>query len=207
MSDKSAEQGRVDAESGRVVAEKGRVVNESSDETGRIKAEQGRVTAEEKREARSAERVVNEDHRISAEKTREHSQRQYENELEALRNDPEHYMTPGARKYFRRVSLGYIILAVGCVMGIWALTQRADEQIRHDINSVAKAQCLGSIPTLTNYNAFVDIQIDSNRRSRTIAEKEHDAARVVLTTTNIIKLQKAHIRVPNAKECDAPLLK
>ena len=186
VSRQEAEADRRDAEGERVVAEGERRYAESNEETGRREAEANRQLAE---------------------RTREKAHSRFEDELARLQEDPAHYMTPGARAYFRRVMLGYIILAIAASMGIWAFSQKAADQVRTDINVVAKAQCLGSIPTLKKYNSLVEIMIESNRGSRAIALKERDFARVTLTTSNIVKLQKAYLRVPSPKECDAPLLK
>jgi hypothetical protein len=156
---------------------------------------------ERKRELTEATRVVREHGRVTT------SSVEFTDELERLRNDPAHYMTPGARKYFRRVALGYIILALGMTIGIKALSDNVDDNIRNDINQVAEANCLGSIPTFNKFNNLVENMIDSNRGARMIAQAEGDIARVKLTTANIIKLQESKLRVPNVKECSAPILK
>lgn len=194
---REAEELRVKAEKGRVAAEESRAHAESNEGTGRVEAEGERREAEAQRQY---------DHEVLT-AAAERSKAQFEHELEALREDPGHYMTPGARVYFRRVRNGYIVLALACIMGIWAVSNRADNRLREDINTVARAQCLGSIPTLKRYNSLVDIMIESNRSAREIALAEGDVKRVKLNTQNIIKLQDAHLRVPNAKECDAPILK
>lgn len=137
----------------------------------------------------------------------EDARRDYVDELARLQDDPAHYATPGARKYFRRVAIGYVVLAIATVFGISAMTDRADERLRDDINALAEKQCLGSIPTLNKFNGLVDLQIDANRRAREIAEAENDEARVKLNTQNIIKLQESKLRVPNERECSAPILK
>lgn len=197
MTDKSAEEMRVKSESGRVKAERGRVVAESNDETGRVEAEALRVGAETVREVNHATAVAK----------AEAMQAAFEEELKALRDDPDHYMTPGARRYFRRVAIGYIILAIGMSFGIKALSDNVDDNIRNDINEVAKQQCLGSIPTLNSFNSLVDSQIETYRSRRTLAEEQNDEALVQIMTTSIIELQESKIRVPVAKECDAPILK
>lgn len=197
MTDKSAEEMRVKSESGRVKAERGRVVAESNDETGRVEAEALRVGAETVREVNHATAVAK----------AEAMQAAFEEELKALRDDPDHYMTPGARRYFRRVAIGYIILAIGMSFGIKALSDNVDDNIRNDINEVAKQQCLGSIPALNSFNSLVDSQIETYRARRTLAEEQNDEALVQIMTTSIIELQESKIRVPVAKECDAPILK
>lgn len=178
-----------------VLARMDSAVNEA--ESKRVEAEQSRVTAE-------AERASNHEILSSA---AIRSREQFEHELQALRDDPEHYMTPGARRYFNRVRNGYIILAFACAIGIWALANRVDAQLRDDINSIAEQQCIGSIPTLNKFNNLVDVQIESNRARRALAEQAGDEEIVAITTNTIIKLQKSKLRVPNAKECSAPLLK
>lgn len=186
VSSREAEAGRTLAEQGRVVAEGGRVHAESNEETGRREAE--------------VERVI-------AEADRRRVQTAYERELAKLQEDPAHYMTPGARSYFRRVTIGYVVLAIATVFGIWAFTNRVDDKIREDLNKVAEAQCLGSIPTLKKYNDFVDTQIEANREARKINAERGDTERVKLNTETIIRLQGNKLRVPSPRDCSAPLLK
>lgn len=137
----------------------------------------------------------------------EEARRRYVDELVRLQDHPDSYATPGARRYFRRVAIGYIVLAVAVVFGIKAVSDRADETLRSDINKIAEAQCKGSIPTLNKFNAFVDLVIEANRDAREIALREGDTARVRLNTNNIIKLQESKLRVPSVRECEAPILK
>jgi hypothetical protein len=63
----------------------------------------------------------------------------YEEELIRLNKDPELYMTPGARRYFKRVTLGYIIGFTAVIIVIWAQANRIDYQIRENINTILKA--------------------------------------------------------------------
>lgn len=107
-----SEQERVLAELERVEAEKGRAHAESNDGTGRVEAEAGRVSAEELR--------------VTA-------QQEYITELEKLQNDPEHYITPGARRVFRRYTYAWIILACAAIIGVWALTSESKNRVE-DIN-------------------------------------------------------------------------
>jgi len=186
MRDEFAEHRRVEAESAREIAERGRVTAESNAEDGRVEAEARRVTAES---------------------MRAHAQVEFENELDKLREDPEHYMTPGARKYFRRVSLGYLILAIGCMLGIKFVADNAEQGVRNDINEAVVIQCKQSIPTINKFNDLIDIQIESNRAARAIAMSEDDNKRVALATRNIIRLQENKLRIPSVRECEAPLLK
>ena len=106
------EDSRVEAEKGRVEAEKGRVTAEENLGSGRVEAEVGRVTAE-------GLRVSN--------------YKQYELELLKLQADPEHYMTPGARNYFRRVWMGYAILALAIAIGLFTQQRESVDRI-NDIN-------------------------------------------------------------------------
>jgi hypothetical protein len=107
-----AEQNRVEAEEGRVEAEDERRLYESNDEFGRREAEENRVHAEEGRVKAQEARV------------------EYETELDKLRDDPDHYVTPGARRYFRRVALGYIVLAAAFVAGVWAIDQEGNNRVK-----------------------------------------------------------------------------
>ena len=119
-------------------------------------------------------------------------------------NDP-HYMTPGAREAFasyRRTSVvAFVTLAVAFAIGIWGVTERANRQLRKDINNIAQQSCAGSIPTLKKFNGLIEVNIVSSRNARVLAQAEGDLARVKLYTNNIIRLQNAKLDVPTKQQC------
>jgi hypothetical protein len=107
-------------EKGRVKAEEGRVESESS----RVEAEAGRAHAESNEGSG----------RVESEIVRQETHSAYLSELQKLQSDPSHYMTPGARAYFRRVWVGYAVLGLAIVVGLWGQQREAAARI-DDINN------------------------------------------------------------------------
>ena len=137
-------------------------------------------------------------------------EKQYIDELSHLNQRFAHYMTPGAKRYFRRVWMGYAVLAIAGIFGIWSVTNHVDHSIRRDINSAVKAGCLESRKpnsVLNKYNRNVEVQIQNLRESRTINMERGDSKRVDSNTESIIRLQGTKAPIPTVKECNAPLLK
>lgn len=105
-------------------------------------------------------------------------QKAYEDELAKLQDHPETYMTPGARRYFTRVWIGYAILALAISVGLWRQSADARDRIR-DINT---SRALISYTTC----------LDQNER--------HDAT--VNQIDKILIVRKAQLR-KQIKEADA----
>lgn len=208
-----AEKAREIAESKRAEAEAARAHSESNQGSGRVEHEEGREEAEELREFDSLGRKEAEEIRQKAEIERLRVHEEYIKELEALRDDPEHYMTPGAKKAFSKYRrdniLAYIVLAAAMVAGVWAFTKNAKDNLKNDINTFAKASCLASRQSdspLNKFNNLIDLQIEANRDARKLNLERGDIARSKLNTENIIELQESRIPVPSERECQAPIL-
>lgn len=173
-----AEKGRVKAELGRVKAEAERAHAESNEGSGRVEHEALRVEAEDDRvfneENAESGRVIAESGRVVAELGRSE-------EYEKFLNDPVHYITPGARTYFRRVTAGYIILAMAFVIGMWALQNESDNRVK-DINT-SRAQ--------VTYTACEDT---NDRNENTVTQLHH------LTLQRKETLRKAIIESNNPAE-------
>lgn len=209
-----AEEAREAAEAKRAEAEAARAHSESNQGSGRVEHEEGREEAEELREFDALGRKEAEELRQKAESERLRVHEEYVNELEALRDDPEHYMTPGAKKafarYSRNVILGYIVLSFAMVAGMWAFSNNSKANLRDEINEVVKISCLANRQpdsSINKFNNLVELQIDVNRDARTLNLGRGDLARAKLNTDHIIKLQDSRIPIPSVKECNAPLFK
>jgi hypothetical protein len=126
-------------------------------------------------------------------------------DAEALLADPE-YMTPGARQAFRSYRktsiIAFLILAIGGAFGTWAVTQRIDDHLRHDLNALGVQSCLASIKTVTRYNDFVETQIQANREARELNLTMGERRRADLNTRNIIRLQRDKLPLPTVDQCE-----
>lgn len=120
-----------------------------------------------------------------------------------------HYTTAGAKDYFRRVWIGYVILALSGIIGVWAVTDRLDRHVRNDINALGKASCLAQRKAdspINKFNDLVEQIIQNNRAARDYNLETGQNARARLNTQAIIQLQKDRIPVPTEKECNAAII-
>lgn len=127
---------------------------------------------------------------------------EYSDELAKLQSDPEHYMTPGARRYFRRVTFGYLILAVATCIGIWGVGNRFDNQLRNQINTFIVANCKSSIPTLTNFNAGLDADIEIQKDALALNLSRGDIQRAMINRKAIQAKKNSKLHVPTLEECN-----
>jgi hypothetical protein len=126
----------------------------------------------------------------------------YADELQKLQENPEHYMTPGARRYFKRVWLGYLILAVAMTVGMWALANNFDHQLRDNINTFLVESCKQSIPTIKKFNQGIQADIDLQKDALFINSKRGDSARVFLNKRAIEQKRNSKLHVPTLEECE-----
>lgn len=130
------------------------------------------------------------------------NQELYSEELAKLNSDPAHYMTPGARRYFKRVWRGYLVLAAAMTIGIWGVSYHTNNQLRKQINLFIIASCKSSIPTLKNFNQSVQADIDAQIDALYINQKRGDFQRVALNKRIISDKKKAKLHVPTIEECN-----
>jgi hypothetical protein len=130
------------------------------------------------------------------------NQELYSEELAKLNSDPAHYMTPGARRYFKRVWRGYLFLTAAMVVGIWGVTHHIDAQLRGQINTFLVASCKSSIPTLTRFNQGLQADIDAQQDALFINQRRGDAQRAALNLRIIADKKAAKIKVPTVAECE-----
>lgn len=110
-------------------------------------------------------------------------------------------MTEGARRAFRHMKIGYVVLAIGTIVGIWAATNHADTRLRHDINALGHNNCLNSRATLRKYNDLVDSNIKAQQEAKILNLSQGDGARAALNIRNIQRLKKDKLHIPTDKEC------
>lgn len=125
---------------------------------------------------------------------------------EIVSNNP-HLVTGGARRYFKRVWIGYAVLAIACVVGIWSFTNRADDNLRTEINKLSVASCLGGIKTINKYNDFVNSQIETQRESLRLAIQQNDKKRAKINESAINRYTRDKLVPPTVPACSKPILK
>lgn len=125
----------------------------------------------------------------------------YEEELKKFQDDPVHYTTPGARRYYNRVVRGYIILAVAMVVGVYSLSNVLSDKVRHDINAYIVASCINSIPTLERFNAKLDTDIEVQQAAKKLNLEQGLTERAALNDKAINAARNSKFPVPTVKEC------
>ena len=125
----------------------------------------------------------------------------YEQELKRFQTDPIHYTTPGARRYYRRVVGGFVVLAASFVVGVWAMTNVLTDKLRHDINTYLVVSCTNSIPTLKKFNAKLDSDIEVQVSAKKLNLQQGDTARAAINDKAIKVAQESKLPVPTKKEC------
>jgi len=125
---------------------------------------------------------------------------------DAIKNDPR-FLSGGARRYFKRVWIGYFILAVAMVVGIWAFTNRADKNLRNDINRLNTISCISSIKIFTKYNDFVGEAIKTQKENLFLAKAQHDLRRIRIAKSAIQRYEKEKIVPPTPLQCKQPAIR
>lgn len=117
-----------------------------------------------------------------------------------LKRNP-HFVSPGAKVYYHRVLMGYVILAVACIVGIWSLSNLQDKHLRTDINKLGVAGCLNSIGIYNKFNDSIQTQIDTQKKARRINLMNGLNNRVALNEKTIKELESDKIKPPTKEEC------
>jgi hypothetical protein len=134
-------------------------------------------------------------------------QKNFDNQvLDFVKRNPD-FVTSGAKKYYKRVVVGYVILAIAAVIGIWAFTNRADRNLRSEINKLSVAGCIGSIATYNKFNDLVKTNIETQQESLIINLRSGDTKRAAINRRSIKRLKSDLIIPPTAVQCNKPILK
>lgn len=167
--DNSSEQNRVEAEKGRVTAEE-----------GRVEAEAGRVHAESNQ---GSGRVEAEEARVLAEAVRQNTSEEFHEEIEKFASDPRHYISPGAKRIFRRYTYAWIIIALAAIIGVWTLTKESDkrvEQIQQSRIEVTYDSCLESNDrNINTVNRIDELIADRKNEINIQIEKSNDPQEIM----------------------------
>lgn len=136
------------------------------------------------------------------------SEQAYQSEMKKFREDPDNYTSPGARKHYRQVVGGYIVLAVAFTIGVWAMTSRQDTQIRKELNTYASVACKTTTrATIKLFNNFVQTNIEIQKDARENNLRLGEARRAALNTRAIRKFENSKLPVRTDEECDRPILR
>lgn len=126
----------------------------------------------------------------------------YDNEFEGVTRDAEVYMTPGARRYFKRVVVGYVVLAVATVLGIWGVTQKVDSDLREQINLFLVQTCKKNIPALEKFNEAVKLDIAIQQDAKLLNIEQGYTKRAALNDNAIAAKRASLLHIPSEKECE-----
>lgn len=130
------------------------------------------------------------------------SKDEYEQELEELKTNPSLYMTPGAKKYFRRVAVGYVVLACAAAIGIWGVSNHTNNELRENINTYLIESCKSGIPIIKKFNQSLQADIDLQEDARVINIQRGDSQRASLNKKIIDDKKDSMIPVPSIEECE-----
>jgi len=123
-----------------------------------------------------------------------------------IKNDPR-FLSGGARRYFRRVWIGYAVLALAFTIGIWAFTNLSNNNIKNQINALAQASCLSSIKTYGKFNDLVRTNIQVQQEALELNMQSGDKKRAAINKTAIHNLKQDFIIPPTPLICKKPILK
>lgn len=118
-----------------------------------------------------------------------------------------HYVTLGCRRYYKRALIGYVILAIATVIGIWSVTNHSDKHLRKDINTLGVTSCIRSIPTLNKFNDFIDSAIDTRRQQYRLAKKQGNTALAKIQLRAIKRYERDKLPIPTKAQCQKPIIK
>jgi hypothetical protein len=132
---------------------------------------------------------------------KQESQNKIDDQIQDFVQRNPHFATPGARRYVRSVWIGYAVLAIATVIGIWAFTNRADKHLRRDIAHTDQIGCLASIKIFHKYNDLIDSIIVTRREQYKLAIKNHQPANAKIQLEAIKRYESDKIVPPTPIDC------
>jgi uncharacterized membrane protein len=109
------------------------------------------------------------------------------------------------KKYFRRVWVGYIILAVSGVIGTIAISNRYDTVLRNDYSELSRKSCVEKIEILKKYNNFVEQNIFILKEQNKTYNKTKNIKSIKINNFIIKKYKLSKILIPSVEECQKEL--
>lgn len=101
----------------------------------------------------------------------------------------------------------YIILAAAAIVGVWAMTEHAQNEVIDNINKTVSALCVTNIPTIQKENDLRDVQIEVVQDTKRINLRNGEADKAALNDTLIKAYRSAKRHVPTEQECKQKLIK
>lgn len=95
----------------------------------------------------------------------------------------------------------YIFVAIGAIIGVFAISERTDSNIRNHLNEVVTELCIKNIPTIQKENKLRDEQIRVAKDSYQLNVQRGDKARAAISQDQIRALRNAKRHVPTVEEC------
>jgi hypothetical protein len=117
-----------------------------------------------------------------------------------MRRNP-NYATPGAKRHWRKIKIGYLVLAIGCIIGIWAISNHDTNNLKTQINQSATANCISGIRIFTKYNDLVSSIIQTRRQSIEKDKKIHDLRQLKIDKDAVARYKKDKIIPPTVLIC------
>jgi hypothetical protein len=128
-------------------------------------------------------------------------QEEFDNQVQDFMERHPNYSTPGASSHWFKIKVGYVLLAIGSILGIWAVSNRNDVNLRRDINRLGVSSCLSSIKTYGKFNDQIETQIETQREGLAINLERGDKQRAAINRSAIKRLTRDKIVPPTPKVC------
>jgi hypothetical protein len=128
-------------------------------------------------------------------------QENFDSQFEDFMERNPNYATPGAQRHWRKIKTGYVLLAIGCIIGIWAISNHDTNNLKSQINRSATANCISGIRIFTKYNDLVNSIIETRRESIAKDKRTHDMQQLVIDQRAVARYKKDRIVPPTVLIC------
>lgn len=112
------------------------------------------------------------------------------------------------KSWLKRVGIGYTILAIACVLGMWQLSIYQKNVLINKINDFATLSCLTSGQTgVTKFNDLISDLIESRTKQLNKDISEGNTSAVKDDQAAIARYEKDKFAIVSPEQCKIPLLK
>jgi len=133
-------------------------------------------------------------------------QEEFDNQVQDFMERHPDYSTPGARSHWFKIKVGYIVLAFGCILGIWAISNHDSKNIKTQLNKLGVSSCIASIQTYGKFNDLIDSIVETRRETLIQHEKMHEDAQAKIDRQAIRRYQADKIVPPTVTACKQTVL-
>ena len=102
--------------------------------------------------------------------------------------------------------LAYLLISVGAVTGVFALSERTKDNIANNINKAVTELCVQNIPVLQAENDLIDVQIEVTEETKKLNIQAGDTQRAAINDKYIRALKNAKRYIPTIDECNEELI-